>query len=190
MEKRIREATHYLGYKTKAIDESTCNMLVDGFAELDAIKHSRFIYRLFLINRLADDKLGVGSIEFVSKNLVTNLEGCNECAVFVVTLGAEVDTCIRRYMITDIAKALVMQACAAVLVEELCDEVEEKLKNNGRLKARFSPGYGDLPLTYQKDILRELEATKKIGVAINDEYMLFPLKSVTAIVGIRKGNDD
>ena len=190
MEDRIREAARYLGYQSKVIDEQTYNMLVAGLAELESVQHSRFIYRLFSINHLANDTLKIGEVEFVSKNLVKNLSGCEECAVFAVTLGVEVDTWIRRYTVTDMAKAAVLQACAAVLVEELCDQVEEELKSQGNLKARFSPGYGDLSLAYQKDVLQMLDATRKIGVTINDEYMMLPLKSVTAIVGIRKGSDD
>ena len=190
MEKRFREAARYLGYQAKVIDEQTYNMLVEGFAKLEAIKHSRFVYRLFLINRLGNDTLKIGEIEFNSKNLAKNLSGCEKCAIFAVTLGVEVDMCIRQCAVMDMAKATALQACAAVLVEELCDQVEEELKSQGDLKARFSPGYGDLSLAYQKDVLRVLDASKKIGVTINDEYMMLPLKSVTAIVGIRKGSDD
>ena len=190
MEKRIKEATRYLGYKSKVIDEQTCNMLVEGFSKLEGIAHSRFVYRLFLINHLGDDKLKIGEMKIHSKNLARNLQGCERCAIFAVTLGTEVDMYIRRYAITDMAKALIMQACAAVLVEEQCDKIEAELRCQGTLKARFSPGYGDLSLEYQKDILKVLDATKKIGVTINDEYMMLPLKSVTAFVGIRKDNND
>ena len=52
------------------------------------------------------------------------------------------------------------------------------------LRPRFSPGYGDFSILYQKDVLRMLDAPKKIGLTMTDGYMLTPTKSVTAIIGI------
>ena len=48
--------------------------------------------------------------------------------MFGATLGIGVDQLIRRTSLTDMAKAVVLQACAAALLEEYCDECQEKLK--------------------------------------------------------------
>ena len=51
---------------------------------------------------------------------------------------------------------------------------------------RFSPGYGDYPIELQKDFLRILDAQRKIGLTVNDNFMLVPTKSVTAVLGLSK----
>jgi 5-methyltetrahydrofolate--homocysteine methyltransferase len=72
------------------------------------------------------------------------------------------------------------------VVRELCDEFCKDIKAelNVNLKPRFSPGYGDLDLSCQKDIFKLLDCSKKIGLTLNDSLLMSPTKSVTAFVGI------
>ena len=49
---------------------------------------------------------------------------------------------------------------------------------------RFSPGYGDLPLSVQPAFAQELDL-ESLGVAVTDSYLLVPQKSITALVGVR-----
>ena len=109
------------------------------------------------------------------------MEGCKEIVVLAATLGSEADRLIKKYSVTDMSKAVVMQACAAAKLEEFCDNIQKRL---GYMRPRFSPGYGDFPLEYQKLILQLLEAPKKIGLSMTEASMLVPTKSVTAIIGI------
>ena len=53
------------------------------------------------------------------------------------------------------------------------------------LAARFSPGYGDLPLEFQREIFRALDVPRRIGVSLGSSCLMSPSKSVTAIVGIK-----
>jgi cobalamin-dependent methionine synthase I len=50
---------------------------------------------------------------------------------------------------------------------------------------RFSPGYGDFDIAYQKDILNLLNSSR-IGLTLTEGYMLTPTKSVTAVIGFSK----
>ena len=52
------------------------------------------------------------------------------------------------------------------------------------LRPRFSPGYGDLPLEFQRDFFRILRPQRRIGVTLTDACLMVPSKSVTALVGI------
>ena len=85
-------------------------------------------------------------------------------------------------------KALFFQAIGAAGIETLCDIFSEDIKKelNVNLKPRFSPGFGDLELTTQKDIFKVLDCSKKIGLTLNDSLLMSPTKSVTAFVGIIK----
>ena len=55
---------------------------------------------------------------------------------------------------------------------------------NKSIRPRFSAGYGDLDVSFQKEIFGVLDCHKKIGLTLNDSMLMSPTKSVTAIVGI------
>ena len=93
---------------------------------------------------------------------------------------------MRRASLTDMAKAVVLQACAAAMLEEYLDErqdqiAEELLKEGKYLRPRFSPGYGDFSIEHQGQML---DAPKKIGLTMTEGNMLTPIKSVTAVIGV------
>jgi cobalamin-dependent methionine synthase I len=58
------------------------------------------------------------------------------------------------------------------------------------LRPRFSPGYGDLSLSVQSDLLNVLDARRNIGLTLSDSLMMIPQKSVTAIVGLKPIHKD
>ncbi len=184
MEKRVREAIRYLGYGTHAIDEQTSDMIQDSFRELEGIVDVKFVYRIFEIARQESEMFEIGGIKIKSKHLEKNLVGCENAALFAITLGAQVDYRLKRYELTNIAKAVVFQACAAALLEEYCDKVQEEIAN--QTKPRFSPGYGDFSIQHQQQLLHVLETPKRIGLSATEASMLIPTKSVTAVIGIEK----
>ncbi|MBR5134836.1 MAG: Vitamin B12 dependent methionine synthase activation subunit, partial [Clostridia bacterium] len=49
---------------------------------------------------------------------------------------------------------------------------------------RFSPGYGDLPLSVQRSVATLLGMEKTLGVCLSDSLLMSPSKSVTAFVGV------
>ena len=108
------------------------------------------------------------------------------------TVGSEVDRLLARYGKLSVAKAVVMQAAAAAMVEAYCNELnamwkKEYLEKGLYLRPRFSPGYGDFPLSAQKQILDGLEAGKRIGITLTEGFLMLPSKSVTAVIGGEPG---
>jgi hypothetical protein len=49
---------------------------------------------------------------------------------------------------------------------------------------RFSPGYGDLPLSLQPALTSLLDTSRQIGLTLTDSLILLPRKSVTAVLGL------
>lgn len=190
MDIRTKEAVRYLGYGRHAIDERTLELIHDSFRELDQTADARCVYRIFEITEQDEDRLTIGKLRIQSKNLSKNLRDCNRVIVFGATLGTRVDLLMKRYSVTDMTKAVVLQACAAAELEEYCDKMQKhialKLDAGLYLKPRFSPGYGDFSILHQKDLLQMLEAPKKIGLTLTEGYMLTPVKSVTALMGISR----
>lgn len=191
MDKRVREAKRYLGYGKNAVDEKTLTMISDSFLELESVASTKFIYRIFSIEHKDEYNFSIGEVHIKSKNLGNNLKGCEQIVLFGATLGTGLDLLMNRYAITDMAKAVVLQACAAAMLEEYCDEcqdliAEELEAEHLYLRPRFSPGYGDFDITYQKPLMTMLDCAKRIGLTMTESYMMSPTKSVTAVIGISK----
>jgi hypothetical protein len=124
-----------------------------------------------------------------SQALARHLVGCPDAYLVCGTIGAEFDTLQRRVAVTSGADALIVQAIGTAAIEEWMDAVEgeirQELEPGKGLVRRFSPGYGDLPLDYQRTLLTILDTPRKIGVSITDTLLMVPSKSVSAIVGVK-----
>lgn len=123
------------------------------------------------------------------RDIANHLDGCEKAILMCATLGAEIDKLIRINQISDMAKAVVLDSFSSVAVEQVCNRVDEIIaeKYAGyNMTFRFSPGYGDYPISLQQDFLRMLDAPRKIGLTTNDNYLLMPTKSVTAVLGLSK----
>jgi hypothetical protein len=191
MDVRTREAVRYLGYGGHAADEQTLALLEDSFGELEETAKRRIIYRIFDVVPGEAGSLAIGKMDIVSRNLSKNLKDCREAVLLGATLGIGVDRLLKRYSLTDMSKTVVLQAAAAALLEEYLDQwqrgVGAELEGEGRfLRPRFSPGYGDFDIRHQGMILRMLNADKSIGLTMTDSFMLTPVKSVTAVIGISR----
>ncbi len=189
MDTRTKEAVRYLGYGSHAIDDGTLAMIDSAFKELELTAGRRIIYRIFDVSFKSADRMEIGMLSIVSRDLGKNLRGCESAVAAGATLGPGVDLLMRRHALTDMARVVVLQACAAAMLEEYLDECQAELqqKMNGQglhLRPRFSPGYGDFSINHQKTILRMLDAPKKIGLSLTDGNMLTPTKSVTALIGL------
>lgn len=203
MDQLTKEALRYLGYGKHAVDNRTLAMVHAAFEKLRGVANEKFICRIICCHicdktdsgnvlgreQTEEGSLYLGELKITSRNLAKNLKGCDKAILFGATLGTETDTLIRRATVTDMAEAVILQACAAALLEEYCDVCQEKLaveqEKKGRyLRPRFSPGYGDFSIEYQKEIMEMLDCAKKIGLTMTDGYMMTPTKSVTAVIGL------
>lgn len=188
MDLNRKEIYRYLGYKGTAPDETVSAVVEDSIVELLRVMRPKFVSRPVTITRPSENIVLLDTIEVHSKSLYQHLDTCSEGVLFAATLGASVDMLIHRYNVMDMSRAVILQACAAAAIERVCDdhqgEIEEQAKAKGLfLRPRFSPGYGDFPLTYQKDVLGLLDAQRRIGLTRTESNMLTPSKSVTAVIG-------
>ena len=123
------------------------------------------------------------------ENIRKHLEGCKEAYIMGATVGFEVEKKVAELMKTNPLKGVLLDSASICAIESYCDDLCDELQgqNERLLTARFSCGYGDFPLSQQKDFVRVLELQKRIGVFMNEEsFMLTPQKSVTAVIGIKE----
>ena len=123
------------------------------------------------------------------KDMRELLADCQQAVLMAVTLGPQVEQLLMRREVTNMADAVIMDACASTAVENVSDHFEfdlrKQLEQEGKyLTDRFSPGYGDFPLAVQPVLLEVLDAPKRIGLCATDSCLLTPAKSVTALIGL------
>lgn len=123
------------------------------------------------------------------QDIARHLSGCEQCVLLGCTLGAEVDRIARSAAAADMAYAVVLDAMASVLTEAVADQAEQALREQFQTKGqfltgRFSPGYGDWAISVQNDLVRLLDAPRKIGLCATTTHLLVPRKSITAILGV------
>lgn len=131
--------------------------------------------------------MAIDEVSTCGFSIKKHLEGCDRVAVMGLTLGLGIDNLLRKTQIKDMAMTVILDCGASVLVEQLCDEFEGTIREEigeKYLTFRFSPGYGDYPITEQSRIIRYLDASRKIGLNVTSNSLMIPRKSVTALIGI------
>ncbi|NYB74756.1 methionine synthase [Sedimentibacter hydroxybenzoicus DSM 7310] len=188
------EVLRYLAYKSKDIDEETDILLNESIAELKEITELKYVYRIFDIAEHNNIISFENQINIKSNDLTELLKNCKRSAVMAATLGFEVEKRIKYYSMANLSKAVIFDACAASCIEYLCDLAEAEIKelaikDGCNITFRYSPGYGDVPISHQNDILTALNAQKLIGLSVTDSFILIPRKSVTAFIGFSMSDE-
>ncbi len=162
-------------------DEELLQQLGDAEQKLLQAARPKYTYRICDISEIPVDGICIQK----------HLEGCERAAALAVTLGAGVDQLIRTSQITSVAEAVILDAGASALAEQMADQAETLLREDVTdrmpgyyLTSRYSPGYGDYPLGCQKDILNLTDALRRLGISLTGGGMMVPHKSITAVLGI------
>jgi hypothetical protein len=187
-----QEIRRYLGYGNKIADNQT-ETLIDSCLSASE-QHIQFlhVHRTFPL-RLEKSSVIVEAENFAleGESIRNHLAKSSYCVVMAATLGPKMDQLIRYIGRTDLSEAVVMDAVATTIIEAFCDKIEESIRQQAKKDGlyathRFSPGYGDFPLTIQSSLLRVLDAQRSIGLTTTENMILIPRKSVTAIIGLQE----
>jgi len=185
-----REALRYLGYRKTAVDAASDSIMDEVLKETAAAAEYRCAFKEYDLS--IDRESGTvsfGGVSVESANLTANLRRSERCVLIAFTAGAKIDRLIRRSEAASMARAAFFQAAGAAAVEAYADSVNEALSRIAaskgcRLRPRYSPGYGDLPLTFQREVDRLLNLRVACGIALTEQCIMVPSKSVTAIIGV------
>ncbi len=183
----VRQTLRFLGGRGESVPEDMAAVYAQCEQMVLRAVRPRACWQEFPVSKGADGFLDLGFAQVESHALTKNLEGCGRIVLFAATVGAEVDRLILRYEKLSPARGALLQAMGGCAAEQWCEEVDRQIRAMyGPTRPRFSCGYGDLPLTLQKDIFRALDVTKYLGVTLTDGGLMSPTKSVTAIIGIKE----
>lgn len=169
-------------------------VLLQRIGKVISLSKGQFVYKVgFLSGTLARDEEGfpILPVPQKSENLRKNLRDSEAYVMFAATVGSGIDRLIRRFEISDPSMAVFFQGYGAERAESLCnrfcEEVKQAAEEKGfTMRPRFSPGFGDLPITVQKDFLERLDASRRLGITLGESCLMSPSKSVTAFIGLER----
>ena len=138
-----------------------------------------------------DGRVRMGAVTVKSRDLARYFDGASGVLLFCATLGIGFERLLQKHTRFSPAKAVCLDALGSERIEALCDvfchAMKEKYGERGvLLKPRFSPGYGDAPLSLQREIFEILQCHRHVGVSLTDGLLMSPSKSVTAFVALKK----
>jgi len=190
MEIKIEEVLRYLGSGNISLDTQLEELIEGCIEEVQRLARPQYIYETYKI-KVAKEEVAFqkDGVTFKGATLAKHLEESIEGVILAATLGVEIDRAIVKYQYSKLTRAVILDACASVAIEAICDQLQQELiskyqEKRLQLTRRFSPGYGDLALEYQGKLLDLLKAQQRIGLMSTKESLLVPRKSVTAIIGI------
>lgn len=173
-----KELAARLSSPVESIDRGVLN---DCIRQLCKAVNCRYAFA-FLPICIKDDICMLGDMKLVSSDLARCLQKkpCSKALLLAVTLGDGADRLLARMALKGTAEHFITDACASAMAEGLLQKAVNDLL--GEHCPPFSPGYGNLSLSVQKDVLSRLNGSR-LGISLDTGLLMHPLKSITAIVG-------
>lgn len=155
--------------------------------------HNKGVFGRFKIIEKHVDYVKINNdLNFKSKGIAKLLAASDEIVLMAATSGAEVAKKIfDEVQNGDVTFGVILDAVASQNTDAILDWImgflNKVLSREGKklTKHRYSPGYGDLNLEYQK-IIYQLLNLERLDLKLTEKYMLVPEKSVIALAGIER----
>jgi cobalamin-dependent methionine synthase I len=119
------------------------------------------------------------------------LRNSDTVIIFMVTLGPGLERMVERMMEkNEPTRGFILDAIGSETADQAADLMHHHIlkdlagKQGRSITPRYSPGYGDWPVTVQPDLC-ELCSGEKIGIRITEFCMMIPRKSVSAVLGFK-----
>lgn len=181
------EVLKYLRYRGGEVPAEIEAQIQEGMAAVLKSTRPRYRFQAFDIDRADGLRLVGTSFALPGEDIADLLAACDRCILLAATLGNELESLLRRAQLTDMARAVILDACASSAIENVCNNIETEILEQlpgMHLTDRFSPGYGDMPITVQREFCEVMDTARKIGLTVSESGIMIPRKSVTAIMGI------
>ena len=172
----IDSVYEYLSFRNITENEEINGLICSCFDELEKLNSFKYIHskQLELFN-------------FLNKEpYLSFLSGSSGYYFVATTLGTEIDRLIKRYSVSDMLRAIVLDSTANAYLEAKADEYEKTLGEN--LSYRFCPGYQGSSVSDLKYIFEVLKP-EKIGIELLPSGMMVPQKSMCGIIAIGKNEE-
>lgn len=181
-----------LGYADGEIPVHFAGMIDEAVEQLPKRCEIRAGYGIFDASRPEGrpDGLVVGGKIFRLDKIVTGqIKKSTQAALFVATIGPSMEEWSRQLLKgEDPALGYIADVAASTTAETvtnlLHDHIGEKMRSLGlNITNRYSPGYCNWPVSEQHQLF-SLLPEEFCGVSLSESALMYPIKSVSGIIGI------
>jgi len=155
----------------------------------DALQPSA-IYNTFDIKSIEGDLVYFKSGHiFNGPNISKILKGSETASILIYTLGEKIDDIIKEEQNAgDTLGTIIMDAVTTSMLGVAGEYVNKIIKDSNILQkgygatCKYSPGQYKWTIEEQKEIFNMIDSSK-IGVSLNDSFLMVPFKSVSGVYG-------
>lgn len=182
-----------LGYRktTTILDDDYKKTLMENINKGLMLCNTKGVFGTFKIEKRDEESVELDNgVVLKSKSLSKLLSNSMDVVLMASTVGKEiVDRIVDEINNNNASFGVVLDAVASetadAALDWMVDFINKMIRREGKklTKMRYSPGYGDLPLSNQK-LIYDVLNLERLGISITERFMLVPEKSVIAIAGV------
>lgn len=180
------------GRKRKKINPGIQSLYEEVIEQGLQLLEPKLLYEQFPIVKMEEAAVELeGGYRFESRHLRQFIDGATSLLIMCRTIGPKLEARIKEWQETDLMKGFVLDTVGSVATSNLgrlsLQYVETELKKEGlETSVGMAPGQLDWKLSAQ-EIVFELLKPEQIGVTLNQSFIMTPIKSSTAVVGVGEG---
>lgn len=181
-----KEVRRYAGLRPAA--DFPESLLETACAEGLLFARPRAFWRTYPYTAVTRTIEGRPPLKLGGESIGGHLASAAEVAVLAVTIGGDLEKAVSDYFAAgDYTLGLLLDAAGTAAVEAAADAANALIASQAARRGftalrRFSPGYGDWPLTDQAAMVALAGGGPALTVTATS--MLVPRKSVTAVIGL------
>jgi len=167
------------------ITETMYKRMKRAVEKAKSVIEPRGVYALYRIESVLEEMVVLENrISLAGRSISTHCKGFSHVYLMAVTIGEKIDKLIEE---SPVEMAMIIDAYGSEAVEGVAESLNKGIEREAvhfglvRFNWRFSPGYGDLPLSTNLLFERAL-AMEDIGIRVMENLSLSPRKSITAII--------
>lgn len=187
-EMRIPKKSSLSELNEPAMERAIGQAIEEGYRMIEG----QGVYRTLAITKVEENRVLTRESEtlFVGQKMVKLLRHCDYASLIVATIGPKIETEVDRLSGPEPAHAYFLERVGAWMADYmgiwLDRMLEREIVRAGYQRTyRFGVGYGDWPLSSQTEVMALTEA-RKIGIALNEAYIMIPRLSISAVIGWQK----
>ena len=165
-----KECRRYAGLMKADFEES---VIEDACVEAQLLAAPKGVYEIYDYDAANQTVLCEPPFKLEGRLVAKHLREAEKVILMAVTVGDDIEDHVTKYFEEGrYAYSVILDAAATTAVEQVADGLEKavapKIKKMGyKTRWRFSPGYGDWPLTCQPEMVR-VSSAESIGVHLSD----------------------
>ncbi|MBN1781901.1 hypothetical protein JW948_12290 [bacterium] len=190
----MKEIYRRIGMPESAVagHDAIAQLLEKALGEAKPLIRPRGIVRVLTVGHRTAESTGFIESPFIirSGQVSRLLDDCDKAVFFMATIGDALENAsLKQANDGDVTLAFFLDAIASETADAAADLLHRDLfrkiaeEQGYGITPRFSPGYGDWPVTVQSGIHGLCEGAR-IGIAVTASSLMIPRKSVSAVFGL------